>query len=208
MATTKIDLEKFNRKKDLNMWKVKIEALLITEGLGDAIKLVTKKKRKEVSSSKTLEQTTEIDKKAKSTIILSFGDSIIREVAKEKTVAELWAKLKKLYITKSLTNRLYIKKRIFTLKMVERSSLDNHIDEFNKVCDTLEIIDEGLDDEGKALLLVNSLPQSYSNFVYALMYGRQTLSLDEVKVALNIKGLQQKLGDVENCEGLIVKVQN
>lgn len=50
MATTKIDLEKFNRKKDFNMWKVKIEALLITEGLGDANKLVTKKKRKEVSS--------------------------------------------------------------------------------------------------------------------------------------------------------------
>lgn len=92
--------------------------------------------------------------------------------------------------------------------MVERSSLDDHINEFNKVCDTLETIDEGLDDEGKALLLVSSLPQSYSNFVYALMYGRQTLSLDEVKAALNIKGLQQKLGGVEHCEGLIVKVQN
>lgn len=50
MATTKFDLEKFNRKKNFNMWKVKIEALLITEWLGDAIKLVTKKERKEVSS--------------------------------------------------------------------------------------------------------------------------------------------------------------
>ncbi|KAH9768873.1 Integrase catalytic domain-containing protein [Citrus sinensis] len=89
--------------------------------------------------------------------------------------------------------------------MDEGSSLDDHIDEFNKVCDTLETIDEGLDDEGKALLLVSSLPQSYSNFVDALMYSRQTLSLDEVKAALNTRGLQQKSGGMENGEGLIAK---
>ena len=77
-------------------------------------------------------------------------------------------------MTKSLANRLYIKRRIFTFNVVEGFSLDDHIDEFNKVCDTLETIDEGLDDERKALLLVSSLPQSYSNFVDALMYGRQT----------------------------------
>ena len=81
--------------------------------------------------------------------------------------------------------------------MAEGSSLDNHNDEFNKVCDTLNTIDEGLDDEGKALLLVSSLPQSYSNFVDALMYGRQTLSLDEVKATLNTRGLQQKSGGMK-----------
>ena len=160
MASTKIDLEKFTGKNDFNMWKVKIEALLITHGLGDALKPITKKEEKEVSSSKTPEMATEIDKKARSTIILSLGDSVIREFAKEKTVADLWAKLEKIYMTKSLANRLYIKRRMFTLKMAEGSSLDDHIYEFNQVCDTLETIDEGLDDEGKVLLLVSSLPQS------------------------------------------------
>ena len=61
-------------------------------------------------------------------------------MAKEKTVVGLWAKLESIYMTKSLANRLYIKKRMFTLKMVEGSSLDHHINEFNKVCDTLESI--------------------------------------------------------------------
>lgn len=65
------------------MWKIKIEALLITQSLGDAIELTTKLEGKEASSSKTLEQATKIDKKAKSTIILSHGDSVIREVTKE-----------------------------------------------------------------------------------------------------------------------------
>ena len=140
---TKIDLEKFNGKNDFNMWNVKMEALLITQRLGDAIEPVTKKEGKETSSSRTPEQAAKIDKKARSTIILSLGDSVIREVAKERSVAELWAKLDKLYMAKSLANRLYIKKRMFTLKMGKGSSLDDHIDEFNKVCDNLETIDEG-----------------------------------------------------------------
>ena len=151
MANPKIDLEKFNGKNDFNMWKVKMEALLVTQGLGDAIQPVTKKEGKEFSTSKTPEQVTEIDRKARGTIILSLADSVIREVAKEPTVADLWAKLESIYMKKSLANRLYIKKRMFTLKMMEGTPLDDHLDEFNKVCDTLETIDAALDDEDKAL---------------------------------------------------------
>lgn len=112
MATSKIDLEKFNGKNDFNMWKIKIAALLITQGLRDAIEPESKVEGNEASSSKTSEELAEINKKAISTIIFSLGDSVIREVAKEKTVAGLWAKLESLYMTKSLENRLYIKKRI------------------------------------------------------------------------------------------------
>ncbi|KAH9736687.1 Integrase catalytic domain-containing protein [Citrus sinensis] len=169
MAHPKVDLEKFTGKNDFNIWKVKMEALLITQGLGDALEPVTKKEGIEASSSLTPQQASDIDKRARSTIILSLGDSVIREVAKEKTVADLWAKLETIYMTKSLANRLHIKKMMFTLKMAAESSLDDHIDEFNRVCDTLETIDESLSDESKALLLISSLPQSYSNFVDALI---------------------------------------
>ncbi|KAH9800560.1 hypothetical protein KPL71_000707 [Citrus sinensis] len=155
MAGSKIDLEKFTGKNDFNMWKVKMEALLITQGLGDALEPIIKKEGLEASTSSlslTPQQAAEIDKKARSTIILSLGDSVIREVARERTVADLWAKR--------------------------------------------------LDDEGKILLLVSSLPPSYSNFVDALMYGRHTLSLDEVKAALNTRGLQEKSGNMNSGEVL------
>ncbi|KAH9678410.1 hypothetical protein KPL71_025698 [Citrus sinensis] len=94
--TNKVDLEKFTGQNDFNMWRIKMEALLITQGLGDAIDPVIKSGNAEASSSRTPEQMAEIDKKARSTIILSLGDSVIREVAKEKTVAGLWAKLEQL----------------------------------------------------------------------------------------------------------------
>lgn len=102
MATTKIDLEKLNGKNDFNMRKVKIEALLVTEGLRDAIQSVTKKESKEVSSSQALAQAVEIDRKARNTIILSIVDSVIKEVAKEPIVVDLLAKLDSIHMKKSL----------------------------------------------------------------------------------------------------------
>lgn len=85
--------------------------------------------------------------------------------------------------------------------MAKGSSLDKYIDEFNQVYDTLATIDEALDDEGKALLLVSSLPKSYKNFMDAFIYGRQTLFMNEVKSILNIRELQEKQGNLDNEVG-------
>lgn len=85
-ATLKIDLEKFNGKNDFIIWKIKMAALLITQGLGDVIQPITTKEGKEISS-KTLGQAIEIDKKVNKTIILSFAYLMIRELVKETTVA-------------------------------------------------------------------------------------------------------------------------
>ncbi|KAH9734079.1 hypothetical protein KPL71_017263 [Citrus sinensis] len=82
--------------------------------------------------------------------------------------------------------------------MIEGASLNEHIDEFNKVCDELETIDEGLSDERKALLLISSLPKSYEHFVDTLLYEMQTLSLKEVKSALGTKKLKDKQDNPEN----------
>ncbi|KAH9723770.1 hypothetical protein KPL70_007243 [Citrus sinensis] len=87
---------------------------------------------------------------------------------------------------------------MFSLRMIEGASLNEHIDEFNKVCDELETIDEGLSDESKALLLISSLPKSYEHFVDALLYGRQTLSLEEVKSALGTTKLKDKQDNPES----------
>lgn len=53
---------------------------------------------------------------------------------------------------------------MFSLNMAKSASLDDHIDEFNKLYDDLDTIDKGLSDESKALLLISSLPKSYTYF--------------------------------------------
>ena len=82
--------------------------------------------------------------------------------------------------------------------MLEVSSLSEHIDEFNKVFDDLDTIDEGLSDESKILLLINSLPKYYKHFVNALLHGRQILFLEEVKSALGTKKLKDRQDNKED----------
>ena len=81
---------------------------------------------------------------------------------------------------------------MFSLRMIEGASFDEHTNEFNKVCNELETINEGLSDESKALLLISSLLKSYEHFVDALLYRRQALSLEKVKYALGTTKLKDK----------------
>ena len=61
--------------------------------------------------------------------------------------------------------------------MVETKSVVEQLTEFNKIIDDLQNIDVKLDDEDKALLLLNSLPRSFEHFKDALLYARSPLLL-------------------------------
>ncbi|KAD6454693.1 hypothetical protein E3N88_09399 [Mikania micrantha] len=90
--------------------------------------------------------------KAHSAIILSLGDRVLREVSKEVTAASVWNKLEGLYMTKSLANRLYLKKRLYTFQMTSGRSLEDHTDEFNKIILDLENIEVEIDEEDRAII--------------------------------------------------------
>ncbi|KAG6679195.1 hypothetical protein I3842_14G118700, partial [Carya illinoinensis] len=75
----KFDVEKFTGKNDLGLWRIKMKALLVQQGLHEKEKI-------------------QVLQKAYSTIIISLGDKILRKVAKKDTVARVWLKLESLYM--------------------------------------------------------------------------------------------------------------
>ncbi|GJV13179.1 hypothetical protein Tco_1354720 [Tanacetum coccineum] len=68
-----------------------------------------------------------LKKKAYNTLILCLGDQVLQEVTKETTAAGIWTKLSSLYMTKSLANRLYLKKKLYTYYMSPGTQLGDHI---------------------------------------------------------------------------------
>ena len=78
--------------------------------------------------------------------------------------------------------------------------MQDHIDDFTKLCLDLENIDIKYDDEDKALVLLHSSTRSYETFVDILKHGRENPSLDDVIGALNSKEPQQKV-EVKNSIG-------
>ncbi|GJU59113.1 retrovirus-related pol polyprotein from transposon TNT 1-94 [Tanacetum coccineum] len=122
---------------------------------------------------------TDVYKKAHSALLLCLDNKVLREVNKENSPMRVWLKFKTLYMTKSLSNKLYLKKKLFTFYMHSGKKLSKHIDEFNKLIRDLANIDDDIDDEDQALMLLTSLSSSYDNFVETLLYGRESLTLKD-----------------------------
>ncbi|KAL3524832.1 hypothetical protein ACH5RR_013204 [Cinchona calisaya] len=60
-----------------------------------------------------------LDKKAKSGIVLNLSDEVLREVASESTAKGMWDKLKDLYMKKIMVNRLYLKQSLYMIRITE-----------------------------------------------------------------------------------------
>lgn len=86
------------------------------------------------------------------------------------------------------------------------SKVEDHVDEFNKLVLDLENIEVVLEEEDREIIFLTSLSDSYEHFVETLMYGRESLTMEEVLAALNSKELKKR-GDVkeEFGEGLLTK---
>nr|GEU98389.1 retrovirus-related Pol polyprotein from transposon TNT 1-94 [Tanacetum cinerariifolium] len=116
-----------------------------------------------------------------------LGNKVLREVTEKTTAAGVWSKLETLYMTKSLANKLYLKKKLYTFYMSAGRKIFEHIDEFNKIVFDLANIEVKFKDEDLALLLLTSLPASYEHFVDTLLYGWEALTLEDIMATLNSK---------------------
>src|SRR2546430_16908066 len=132
--------------------------------------------------------------------------NILREIATKKTASDAWKMFKELYSGKSLTNWLYLKKRLYNLWMDEGTHVKQYLDVFNSIIMDLENIDIKVESEDQALIALSSLPASYETFVDTLLYGKDTISLEDVSSALKSKELKKSYPDgrvVSGTHGLV-----
>ena len=59
-----------------------------------------------------------------------------------------------------------------------------HLNFFNKIISELLTVDVKIDEEDKALILLSSLLESYDHIVITMLYGKETLILEEVTSTL------------------------
>ncbi|GKF75744.1 hypothetical protein Tco_0225188, partial [Tanacetum coccineum] len=71
-------------------------------------------------------------------------NKVLREVTWETTAMRVWSKLETLYMTKSLANKLYRKKKLYKFYMPAGQKIFEHIDEFNKIVLDLANIEDVL----------------------------------------------------------------
>ncbi|UYV63661.1 hypothetical protein LAZ67_2005217, partial [Cordylochernes scorpioides] len=143
-----------------SLWSFKIEMLLqkedlwevVTENIPDEPKIEWKKK----------------DSKARAIINLSIADSQIVHVKNLLTAKATWDTLKNIYERKTLSGKIYLLRKLYSLKLEEDKDMQQHITTMMELVDKLRTIGETLKDSHITAILLCSLPKSYSNLITML----------------------------------------
>ena len=103
--------------------------------------------------------------------------------------------LAKLYEKPLASNKVFLMKRLFNMKMLEGGSVANHLNDFNTVTSQLSSVGVNFDDDVRALLFLCSLPESWNGLVMAIsnsVSGSSTLKFDYVVGAILSEEMRRK----------------
>ena len=125
-SSGKIEIEKFNGQS-FELWKLKMEDMLMDKDQWIVVDPGTKPM--EMSD----EHWKKLDRKAKSKIWLRVSDSVLLNVSGEAMAKILWEKLGNLYQSKSLVNKLFLRKKLYNLMMKDGDLVTEHLNAFNTV---------------------------------------------------------------------------
>jgi hypothetical protein len=72
-----------------------------------------------------------LKRRERSTIRLCLEDLVLLNVSGESTTKELWDKLGNLYQSKSLVNRLFLRKKLYHFRMEDGDSMTEHLNDLD-----------------------------------------------------------------------------
>lgn len=198
MSPPSYNLPLFDGKMDFSIWKLKLKCILILERVHKAIDL-------SYSATVTEEEKSEMNERALSTIMLNLSDSVLRHVSTIESAKELWDKLDKMYTKTSLPSRMSLLENFINFKLDLSKGIDENLEFFNNLIEDLKLSGDEHIDDYTAFVLLNSIPDSYSDVKSAIKsaveHGRGDLSMDIVVNALKGKELVLKQGGSSEVRG-------
>ena len=204
VSVVKFDVEKFDGKTvNFVIWQCQKRDVLIQHGLHNALMGVAAK-----HTTMTDVDWEEYDLRACSIIRLHLAQNMTYYVMREKSAASIWKILEEKYTTKSAENRLYLKKKLFRYEYARGTSMSEHIDEFNKIISDLVNLDIDMKDDDKAILLLNSLPESYDHLGTTLLYGKDVVKYENVSSALLGNEQRQREKGNSSLNALLARGRN
>ena len=183
-------IEKFDGA-DFGFWKMQIEDYLYQKKLHQPL---TEKK----PESRKDDEWNLLDRQALGVVRLSLSRNVAFNIAKEKITASLMKALSSMYEKPSTSNKVHLMRRLFTLRMTEGAIVAQHINELNIVITQLSSVGIEFDDEVQVLILLSSLPDSWSAIVTAVgsSSGSKKMKFDDVRdLVLSEEIRQRDLGE-------------
>lgn len=171
MQITKLNSENYSN------WKFKVQMILMRDGLDDIVNNPPPTVPDEAFLKK--------DKQARAIINLSIDDSQIGYIRNETTSYSTWQKLKSIHERSNLSSKLYLLRKLYSMKMPEHGNMISHITHMIDLVEKLKAIGENIPEQHVAALLLVSIPESYNNLITAIEARDETsITSDLVKTKL------------------------
>ena len=167
VSYTKFEVEKFDGNSNFGMWRCEVKDMLVQMNLhftlGDKPDDLN-----EIEWEK-------VNLLACSSIRLCLAKEEKYTFTEYDTAKELWKAMEDKFMTKSIENQLYLKKRLFHFDYKKGISMNEYLNNFIKILTDLKNLDVQIDDEDKTLLLLNSLLDTYDHLTTTLLYGKEKI---------------------------------
>lgn len=108
------------------------------------------------------------DGKARATIGLALDNDQLCHVMGASTAYEMWEALKNYHERGSLTNKIYVFRKLCSLKLEEGGNMAEHLMSVAELVHRLIALGEGLQEHWIVAIILSSLPSSYDPLITAL----------------------------------------
>ena len=188
-------------------WKIQCKMALIKEGLWGIVNGT------EMAPTEGADQRAKFAArrgKALATIVLTIEPSLLYLIGTDPTdPVKVWKDLANQFQRKTWANKLELKRKLFSMRLGEGGSIQDHIKSMTEVCDELSAIGEPVNEEDRVVYLLTSLPESYNVLVTALEANAEVPALAVVTECLvyTRTGQVEESIESESGRGICCQIQ-
>ncbi|KAM7462573.1 hypothetical protein LguiA_030694 [Lonicera macranthoides] len=153
----KYEIEKFSGN-NFSLWKMRMTTVLRKNNC----LAVIGERPNEISDDG---KWNEVHSNAVANLQLALADEVLSSVAKKKTAKEIWDTLTRLYEAKSLHSKIFLKRRLYNLQMMESTTATDHINTLNTLFSQLTAMGHNIEMGERAGILLQSLHDSYDQLI-------------------------------------------
>ena len=177
---------KFNMKMYLigkDLWEIVTGDEIILDDMSEAVKREIKKR----------------ENKAFAAICLGISTSLQIYVRSTKTAKEAWENLEKHFQQKTLSKKIFYRRKLYSAKMDKGQNMTEHINYIKTLSEHLEAIGDPIEEKDLVILLISSLPDDYNYLITALeTIAEDNLTWDYVRDRLIHESEKKKPAEAEN----------
>lgn len=157
-------------------WRVQMKASLIRQGLWCVVVKDKPKPEPENWQRK--------DENALAEIILSVNKDLFVLINKCETAYEAWLALEEQYWQETPSRKVSLYRQLHRIKFSDYATVNQYLIAFATIADQLNEFKVCFDEDMLAIILLDSLPESFANFVTAIESQKSMPTLRELKVKI------------------------